>query len=129
MVVMDDVSEEYVSLFNLIRDNPDLLSEEHLGVRDFLSDKIRQCLQQLHQAGFVHGDIRDTNVMVKTLKQGGFNDPPFLVVDYDSCGKIKQVRYPLNLNTTSVQRPEGATGGAVIEVEHDLEMLDHIWDS
>ena len=126
MVVMDDISEEYVSLFNLIRDNPSLLSEEHLGSRRSLSDKIRQCLWQLHQAGFVHGDIRDTNVMAKW---DGFNDWSFLVVDYDSCGKITQVRYPLNLNTMSVQRPEGATGGAIIEVEHDLEMLDHIWDS
>ncbi|KXN90928.1 hypothetical protein AN958_03203 [Leucoagaricus sp. SymC.cos] len=129
MVVMDDVSEEYVSLFNLIRDNLDLLSKEHLGARKLLSEKVRQCLRQLHQAGFVHGDIRDTNIMVKTLSQGGFKDGSFLVVDYDSCGKIKQARYPLNLNTTSVWRPEGATGGAVIEVEHDLEMLDHIWDS
>jgi len=126
MVIMDDVSDEYVSLFNLIRDNPSLLSEEHLGARRSLSDKIRQSLRQLHQAGFVHGDIRDTNVMAKW---DGFNDWSFLVVDYDSCGKIKQVRYPLNLNTTSVQRPEGATGGAIIEAEHDLEMLDHIWDS
>jgi len=129
MVVMDDVSKEYVSLFNLIRDNLDLLSEEHLGARTFLSEKVTHCLRQFHQAGFVHGDIRDTNIMVKTLDQGGLSDGSFLVVDYDSCGKIKQVRYPLNLNTTSVRRPEGATGGAIIEAEHDLEMLDQIWSS
>jgi len=91
MVVMDDVSEEYISLFDLIRDNLDLLSEEHLGARNSLSDKIRQCLWQLHQAGFVHGDIRDTNIMVKPRKWGGLNDGSFLVVDYDSCSKIKQV--------------------------------------
>jgi hypothetical protein len=128
MVVMDDVSDEYVSLFDLIRDNPSLLSEEHLGSRNLLSEKVGQCLRQFHQAGFVHGDIRDTNLMAKTLDQGGFNDGSFLVVDYDSSGEMKQVRYPLNLNTTSVRRPEGATGGAIIEAEHDLEMLDHIWD-
>jgi hypothetical protein len=126
MVVMDDVSEEYISLFNLVRDNPVLLSEAHLVARNRLSEKVGQCLQQFQEAGFVHGDIRDTNIMVK---QGGFNDGSFLVVDYDSCGLTKQVRYPLNLNTQSVQRPEGATGGAVIEAEHDLEMLDRIWDS
>jgi hypothetical protein len=50
------------------------------------------------------------------------------VVDYDFCGKMKQVRYPFDLNTTSIWRPEGATGGAIIEAEHDLKMLDHIWD-
>ena len=51
----------------------------------------------------MHGDIRDTNIMVKTLNKGGFNDGSFLVVDYDSCGEMEQVRYPLNLNTTSVK--------------------------
>ena len=35
---MDDVSDKYVSLFNLIRDNLSLLSEEHLGSRDLLSE-------------------------------------------------------------------------------------------
>lgn len=128
MVVMDDVSEEYVSLFNLLRDNPILSSEEHLGSRNLLSEKVGQCLRQLHRAGFVHGDIRDTNLMVKALNRDGFIDWSFLVIDYDSCGKMMQVRYPLNLNTTTVQRPEGATGRAIIEAEHDLEMLDHIWD-
>ena len=72
--------------------------------------------------------IRDTNIMVKTLSQSGFNDWSFRVVDYDSCGEMKQVRYPLNLNTTSVWQLEGATGGTIIEAEHDMEMLDHIWD-
>jgi len=103
MVVMDDVNDEYVGLFNLIRNNLSLLSERHLGSRNLLSEKVGQCLRQFHQAGFVHGDIRDTNIMVKTLNQGGFNDGSFLVVDYDSCGEMEQVRYPLNLNTTSVK--------------------------
>lgn len=89
MVVMDDVSEEYISLFNLVRDNPDfLLSEDHMVARNCLLEEVRQCLRQFHEAGFVHGDIRDTNIMVK---RGGFNGGFFLVVDYDSCGKIKQV--------------------------------------
>jgi hypothetical protein len=95
MVVMDDISDEYVSLFKLVRDNRGLLSE----ARNLLSEKVGQCLQQ---AGFVHGDIRDTNIMVKALNRGGFNDGSFLVVDYDFCGKMKQVRYPFALNTTSL---------------------------
>ena len=40
MVVMDDVGDEYVSLFNLIQDNPCLLSEEHLSSRNLLSKKV-----------------------------------------------------------------------------------------
>jgi tRNA A-37 threonylcarbamoyl transferase component Bud32 len=114
MVVMDDVSEEYDSLFNLLRDNLILSLEEHLGSRKLLSEKVGQSLRQLHGAGFVHGDIRDTNLMVKAPNQDGFIDWSFMVVDYDSCGKMKQVRYPLNLNTKTIWQPEGATGGAII---------------
>ena len=128
MVVMDDVSEEYVSLFNLLQDNPILSSKEHLGSCKLLLEEVGQCLRQFHRAGFVHGDIRDTNLMVRAPNPVDFIDWSFLVVDYDSCGKMKQVRYPLDLNTKSVWRPEGATGGAIIEAEHDLLMLDHIWD-
>ena len=86
---------------------------------------VRDCLIQLHQAGLVHGDVRNTNIMVKTI---GLNVLSFLLVDFDSGGEIRQARYPLDLNTSTVKRPEGATGGAIVEVEHDLEMLNYIWD-
>ena len=125
MVIMDDVSEEYVSLFDLIQGNVRLLSKEHLSSRNLLSENVRKCLEDFHQANFVHGDIRNTNLMVK---KSSFGDGSFLMVDYDSCGEIGQVRYPLNLNTKTVTRPAGAIGGAVIEAKHDLEMLDYIWN-
>jgi serine/threonine protein kinase len=125
MVVMDDVSEDYESLFNFVQEHPDSLVAEKGGARNLLSEKIRHRVLELHRAGFVHGDIRDTNIMIK---KSGFNDGSFMMVDYDSSGVIKQVRYPLDLNTTTVKRPQGATGGAIVEVEHDLEMLDTIWD-
>lgn len=37
MDIMDDICEEYVSLFNLVRDNPSLSSEVHLGSCDVRS--------------------------------------------------------------------------------------------
>jgi hypothetical protein len=101
MVVRDDVSDDYVSLFNFIQDNPDLLSKDNEGTRNLFLQKFRDCLIQLHQAGLVHGDVRNTNIMVKTI---GLDDLSFLLVDYDSGGKIQQVRYPLDLNTSSVQQ-------------------------
>jgi hypothetical protein len=82
-------------------------------------------LIQLHQASLVHGDIRNTNIMVKIV---GLDDLSFLLVDYDSGGEIWQVQYPLELNTSTVKQPEGATGGAIVGVEHDLEMLNYIRD-
>jgi hypothetical protein len=78
----------------------------------------------------VHADARNTNIMVK--KVGSVDvlllNLSFLLVDFDAAGEIRQVRYPLDLNTLSVNRPKGATGGALVEVEHDLEMLNYIWD-
>ena len=59
----------------------------------------------------------------------GLDDLSFLLVDYDSGGKVREVRYPLDLNTSDVKRPEGVMGGAVMEVEHDLEMLNYLWDN
>ena len=126
MVVMDDVSNDYINLFKFIQDNPDLLSKDNEGTRNLFQQTVRDCLIQLHQAGFVHGDVRNTNIMVKTI---GLDDLSFLLVDYDSGGKIREVRYPLDLNTSEVKRPEGAMGGGVVEVEHDLEMLNYVWDN
>jgi len=71
------------------------------------------------------GMFVNTNIMVKKT---GLDDLSFLLVDYDSGGEIRQVRYPLDLNSSTVKQPEGATGGAIVEVEHDLEMLNYIWD-
>ena len=130
MVVMDDISENYESLFTFLKSNADYQSaEEHLEARNLLSDKVRARLVEFHQAGFVHGDLRDTNVMVRTLKRGGFKDGSFQIVDFDSSGRMDdEVRYPFTLNTHDIWRPPGATGGALIEAGHDMAMLDHIWD-
>lgn len=68
MVVINNVSTECVSLFNLIQGNRALLWSEHdichIG-RDLLSKNIWQCLVQLHQMDFVHGDIRIMDMMVR----------------------------------------------------------------
>ena len=55
-----------------------------------LLKNVRQCSGQLHQGGFVHGDIRDTNIMVKTLAQGGFGDGSFLPRDFDWAKRTKK---------------------------------------
>lgn len=126
MVVMEDVSEDYISLFHFIQRHPDLLSKDNEGNRDLFRQRVQDCLMQLHQAGLVHADARNTNIMVKK-DFGSLDNLSFLLVDFDSSGEIRQVRYPLDLNTSTVQRPKGATGGAVVEAEHDLQMLHYIW--
>jgi len=75
-------------------------------------------LSDLHQEGWVHGDIRDSNIMVK--KSSPFET--FQLVDFDWSGRIGEARYPLDVNTTSVKRPDAVAGGELIKAEHDIEM-------
>jgi hypothetical protein len=106
MVVMD---EDYENLHQAPHGTP---------VPHGITEKI----VSLHQAGFVHGDIRDTNVMVRKDGEMGF-----MVVDFDWAGEIGVVRYPMNVNRAENQwRPDGASDGNVITAHHDIQMLEEM---
>lgn len=108
MVVMDRLAPEgYATLW-----------EVALTKRTF--DTIRNCLVRLHQMGYVHGDVRDMNIMVSK------RDGTSVLIDFDWAGKIGDVRYPMNVNRAGIWRPSGAVDGKLIMAEHDMEMLDHI---
>jgi hypothetical protein len=49
-------------------------------------EEVRNFVTGLHQRGFVHGDLRDVNI----LSDGG----RFLIVDFDWGGKIGEAQYP-----------------------------------
>ncbi|KAF8834021.1 hypothetical protein BDN67DRAFT_915782 [Paxillus ammoniavirescens] len=104
MVVMDALSEDYVPL-----------ASSSLSASAFTS--IRKKLKDLHNGGFVHGDIRDTNIMVTDKEQ-------FMIIDFDWAGKINKVRYPPYVNREDIWRPDGAIDGELILTEHDDAMLD-----
>ncbi|KAF9231109.1 hypothetical protein BU15DRAFT_56568 [Melanogaster broomeanus] len=104
MVVMDALPSDYLSLDNL-QPSTDCLS------------RIKVQLVQLHQEGYVHGDIRSTNIMVSK------DESRFMFVDFDWAGRIGEIRYPMNVNRTDIERPEGAVDGALIQAGHDIAML------
>ncbi|KAI5991102.1 hypothetical protein F5J12DRAFT_897608 [Pisolithus orientalis] len=83
-------------------------------------EQIRTHLDELHQHGYVHGDVRSMNIMVL-----GSDMTEFMFVDFDWAGKIGEVRYPLNVNR-DIWRPSGVFDGAPIEAKHDMAMLKHI---
>ena len=111
MVIMEDLND-YVDLFGstLAPDRVEAVKKHLKGM-----------LVQMHQHGYVHGDVRNVNVMIK-------NDPdlPIMLVDFDWAGKISEARYPMNVNREDVYRPEGAVDNELIEAEHDMLMLTEL---
>ena len=76
MAVMEMIGEDYFPL------SPPPYSH---------SEDITQKLTSLHQANYVHGDVRDTNIMVKKDGVRGFK-----LVDFDWSGRgpISNERLP-----------------------------------
>lgn len=109
MVIMDVVGDGFVH-FDQLPHEP----------RHRVKDEIKDKLIALHQAGYVHGDIRDTNVMVKKS-----DTMDIMLIDFDWAGEIGKVRYPMNVNIGPLlPRPDGAFDGELIKPEHDIDMLD-----
>ena len=108
MAVMEDISEAY-------------RQAESAADLEGCCDDIVKKLGEFHQHHHVHGDIRNTNVMVRKDGEAGF-----MLVDFDWAGENGKVLYPSNVNVTEVKRPVGAVDGKLITVEHDMEMLGYL---
>lgn len=106
IVVMDWVGVEY-----------QLLDESPMKEQFF--SEVKDKLALLHQAGYVHGDIRPSNIMVR--KDG---KPGIIFLDFDWAGKIGKVRYPMNINNVDIRRPLSAVDAELILADHDIQMAD-----
>lgn len=110
MVVMDSVDESFQPLCTV---PPDL---RNVGLYDIAKKK----LTDLHQAGYVHGDVRDANLMV--AKDGS---DKCMLIDFDWAGKAESTRYPMNIYSgPDLWRPKEVFDGEIIRAEHDIAMLD-----
>ena len=112
MVVMDDVSHQYCEI-------------ERRPLEKNVYKAVQQALVELHGEGFVHGDLREANIMVKRdgVDSEGLHD--IILVDFDWAGKEGSVRYPSNitLNHIWLPRPEDVERGGLITAAHDDQML------
>ena len=70
MVIMDALDQEYKHF------DEDILPTD-------TRELIEKRLVELHQAGFVHGDVRDANIIVRKDNNSGF-----MVIDFDWSGVI-----------------------------------------
>jgi serine/threonine protein kinase len=88
--------------------------------------KVEKIVQILHDAGHVHGDIRNTNILVD-LGSLDSDDVKVHLVDFDWAGLIGEARYPIGVNGKTVKRPEGAEDGEIITIEHDNAMVSYLF--
>ena len=84
----------------------------------FLED-VQRILSHLHDNDLVFGDVRSANIMITRNHKVKF-------VDFDWAGKAGVSRYPLLLSQ-QIQWPDGVGDGlAVMEKQHDLDMLTRL---
>ncbi|KAI0713704.1 hypothetical protein C8Q76DRAFT_732298 [Earliella scabrosa] len=135
MVVMDDESADYSdTLWDLkARENkitmgsPQERREADAASLEHAQQAVMNGLRRLHELGYVHGDVRDVNVLVRN-KDAPCTRPDVLLVDWDWAGLESDARYPRNLNS-AVPRPAGAASGERITAAHDLWMAERLLDS
>ena len=114
-VIMD--KSEYKVLYGMV-----LSKAEQEKVRC----KVSSIIQTLHKGGFVHGDIRDTNLLIDRASLTSDNVKIHLI-DFDWAGFIGEARYPVEINCETLRRPEGVKGSELITEQHDHEMISYLF--
>jgi len=120
MVVMDDIKISYNRLH--YRE----LSLMTVQERQPLNQPITSLIEALHNhcgTGYVHGDLHDTNFLVR----GDMGN--FMLIDFDWAGPVGQTFYPMFVNRRAIERPDDAQDGMMIKPEHDMEMLEYLFDA
>ncbi|KAF8346740.1 hypothetical protein F5887DRAFT_1158236 [Amanita rubescens] len=114
-VIMD--KSKYLVPFDLI-----LSDEDNEKVRH----KVTSVVRMLHQKGFVHGDIRQANILIEKESLRS-DDVKIHLIDFDWAGSIGEAKYPADVNKITVRRPDGVEGGGFITKQHDIEMASFLF--
>lgn len=121
MVVMEEIQLGPYGTYSNRFDKSDKFSP-----KEKVRPMVEELVQKLHAKGFVHGDIRDTNLLVTKEE---VQEVDFKLVDFDWAGVAGEVRYPMNVNHVRISRPETAQDGELVTKEHDIEMLHTLFSS
>lgn len=97
--------------------------------QDMVKSKVIKMIEMLHNEGFVHGDIRDTNLLVdrNSLSSDGDTEAKVHFIDFDWAGCIGEAKYPIDINCKTVKRPEGVQGGELISKQDDKDMVSYLF--
>ncbi|TFK53253.1 hypothetical protein OE88DRAFT_1643895 [Heliocybe sulcata] len=121
MAVMDDRSSAYTSLWDL-KENGDIVRHKWVPVLGWAQEAVQEKLALLHERGFVHGDVRDANVLVRNTE----GERDVLLVDWDWAGATPKARYPYTMSRRGIDRPGSAMPGEQITPEHDNWMSERL---
>ncbi|KAI0738576.1 hypothetical protein C8Q80DRAFT_1206047 [Daedaleopsis nitida] len=127
MVVMDDMSKKYANTMYALRAEQPIPRNNPALSLAAARELVEKKLPALHAAGFVHGDVRTVNVLVRN--EDAAPEPAgadVLLVDFDWAGPVGETVYPRRMNP-AVERPEGAQSGEVITTEHDILMAQRLY--
>lgn len=76
---------------------------------------LTMAIDYCHDQGFVFGDLRMPNVMIR-------KDSKVQLIDFDWAGSEGEVTYPVSISS-SIKWPEGVRGLELILKQHDRDML------
>jgi hypothetical protein len=98
-----------------------MLSECKFSAQDkeAVKEATLEVAQKIHDKGFVHGDLRDSNILCHKTD----SELKILFIDWDWAGKANTIKYPATINT-DIDRDPNAKPGSPILKEHDKYMLD-----
>lgn len=125
MVVMDalDIADGYIAP----KSNAYQCFKHRDRIPDLkkLEEAVTALIKDLHDGGYVHGDLRDVNLFVR--EDGPDRATNFMLLDFDWAGEVHKTYYPPYVNRKEVDRPAGARDGLEILMDHDLEMLHFLF--
>ena len=111
----------------------DDVSHQYCGIKGRRLEKdmykaAKEALALFHKDGYVHGDLRETNIMVKRDRVDSEGLGDIILIDFDWAGKENAVRYPSNitLNHPDIPRPMSIERGGLISSAHDDHMLEFL---
>ena len=100
--------------------------DEFNEISDSLMQAVMTSIDRFHALGYVHGDLRDSNVFVRE-RTGPSKDVTWecRLIDYDWAGREGDAIYPLGVYCNdAVWRPEKYMDGKPITTQSDRQMVD-----
>ena len=92
---------------------------QRLTVRPQVENGVKHIVGLLEGKGYVHGDLRTTNIMIKRVSH------ELKVIDFDWAGEAEHSHYPIDRNDDIEDWPKGSKQGGVISMGHDRTLVNN----